>query len=255
MALSVRRLRSSDAPATARLHLEVLDTEFLSRCGLRFLRCYHRAWIESTDAIALAAVDDRGRIVGVILGALRPEAHFRTMVRRRGVVLGLLMVQQALVHPPLARDLATSRVPRYVRGLVRMVGRRPAAVVRGGRVPADATEAPDGPTATSARRPSEVQPASSPSPSHIGDVTHVMVHPDVQGQGVGRALLEETRRVSADAGLDELVLVTLPELPAGAFYRRVGWQPDGTMTSRSGEQFDRYRLPLRPSKFIHSSGS
>lgn len=228
MALTIRRLRPSDADATALLHLQVLGSEFLARCGLPFLRCYHRAWIQSEDAIAVGAVDDQDRIVGVILGALRPETLFRSMVRRRGVVLGLLMVRQAVVRPELARELATNRVPRYARGLARMATRR---------------------------LPTPGRPPPASSPPRIGDVTHVMVLPEAQGQGVGRALLEETRRVAADAGLDELVLVTLPELPAGAFYQRVGWQPDGNMTSGSGEHFDRYRLPLRPPKFIPSSGS
>jgi len=251
VALSVRRLRPSDAPATASLHVEALGSEFLVRCGLRFLRCYHRAWIESADAIALAAVDEQGKIVGVILGALRPETHFRTMVRRRGAVLGVLMIGQALAHPRFARELATTRVPRYARGLLRMIGRRSAVKVQGAPAPASDPGTPP--------RGDERDPGGPPSvPARtlrIGDVTHVMVHPDAQGQGVGRALLEETRRVSTDAGLDELVLVTLPELPAGAFYRRVGWLPDGSMTSGSGVRFERYRLPLRPPKFIYSSGA
>lgn len=222
----------------------MLSSEFLARCGLRFLRCYHRAWIESADAIALGAVDDRGQVVGVILGALRPEVLFRTMVRRRGVALGLLMIGQAMVDPGFARELATTRVPRYVRGIARMAARPPAPPVRRAEVRRRATGSGDSDTLPGA--PDLDGARAGAVPARVGDVTHVMVHPGVQGRGVGRMLLEETRRTGMDAGLDELVLVTLPELPAGAFYRRLGWLPNGSMTSGSGERFDRYRLPLHP---------
>ena len=62
--------------------------------------------------------------------------------------------------------------------------------------------------------------------------------------GVGRALLQEARRAAQDAGLDELVLVTPTDLAAEGFYEHLGWQRCGALTSRSGEQFVRYRWPL-----------
>jgi hypothetical protein len=47
-----------------------------------------------------------------------------------------------------------------------------------------------------------------------------------------------------NADLDELVLVTPPDLAAGTFYERLGWLPSGEVTSQSGEAFLRYRFPL-----------
>ena len=72
-----------------------------------------------------------------------------------------------------------------------------------------------------------------------------MVRQDVQGQGVGRALLEEVKRAAQLSGLDELVLVTTSDLVGTAFYLHLGWQCTGELTSRSGENFVGYRLPLR----------
>jgi ribosomal protein S18 acetylase RimI-like enzyme len=197
--------------------------EFLARAGRRFLRHYHRAWIDTGDAIALAATDEDGRVVGFLLGALRPAGHFRTMVRRHGADLAGALVLAALARPRLAWELFTTRLLRYARGLLRMAW----SSVTGRRAVRDAPA----PTVVPSRR--------------IGEVTHVLVRPDLQGSGAGRALLVEAEAAARRAGVEELVLVTPPDL-AGAvgFYEHMGWQRAGELTSRSGEPFVRFRLVL-----------
>ena len=224
MAVTVRPLVPADVGVTSALHEEVLHMEFLARAGTGFLRRYHRAWIDTDDALAIAAVDDQGRVVGFLLGALRPAGHFRSMVRRHGPGLAVALVLAAVTRPALGRELLTTRVLRYARGLARMAW----ATVAGRRRPAGAVPAaPEGP----ARR--------------TGEVTHVLVRPDLQGGGAGRALLEEAEAQARSAGLDELVLVTPPDLSgAVGFYEHLGWQRAGELTSRSGEPFVRFRLPL-----------
>ena len=206
--------------------------EFLARCGPGFLRSYHRAWIASPDGLALAAVEADGSLVGVLLGALQPASHFRFMVRRHGPMLAGRLLVAALTRPALARELVATRLLRYVRGL----GRMAAGVLRGTpRTPRTAAGSPGPPPGAGV--------AGSSSP-RVGEVTHVMVSAVAQGTGAGRALMEEARRVAAGRGIDELVLVTPPDLAAGAFYEHLGWERDGTLTSRSGEAFVRYKLPL-----------
>jgi predicted N-acetyltransferase YhbS len=228
--VSVRRLVPADARASSRLHREVLDMEFLSRCGPAFLRTYHRAWMASPDGLALAAVDDDGTVIGVVLGALRPAAHYRAMVRRHGLALAARLLAAAVTRPALARELVSTRLLRYLRGL----GRMAVSVLRRRRSRPD--EAP-GPAP-------DADPQEPASSLTVGEVTHVMVSADARGTGAGRALMEATHRFAAEAGLDELVLVTPPGLPAGAFYEHLGWKRDGTLESRSGEPFVRFRLPL-----------
>jgi GNAT superfamily N-acetyltransferase len=80
----------------------------------------------------------------------------------------------------------------------------------------------------------------------VGEVTHLMVSPEAQGKGVGRLLVEEAERIARGSGLDELVLVTPPDLPARQFYEHLGWQDCGEVRSRSGEVFVRYRVTLGP---------
>lgn len=205
--------------------------EFLARCGSGFLRSYHRAWIASPDGLALAAVDPEGTLVGVLLGAMVPASHFRFMVRRHGAVLAARLVLAAVARPSLARELVATRLLRYLRGLGRMA-------LGALRPEPSAATTDDGAPASAGR------PKVGEEPLKVGEVTHVMVGVPAQGTGAGRALLEEAQRAAAGRGIDELVLVTPPGLAAGAFYEHLGWKRSGTLTSRSGEGFVRYRLPL-----------
>jgi ribosomal protein S18 acetylase RimI-like enzyme len=224
VAVTVRPLAPADLAVTSALHEEVLHVEFLARAGRGFLRRYHRAWMDTDDAVAIAAVDEEGRLVGFLLGALHPAGHFRSMVRRHGLSLAVSLVLAALRRPALAWELVHTRLLRYGRGLLRMVWA----------------------TATGRRRPvAPGKPAAAVTEPVVGEVTHVLVRPDRQGSGAGRALLDAAAAAGREAGVDELVLVTPPDLEgAVGFYDHLGWERTGELTSRSGEHFLRFRLPL-----------
>ncbi|HUY64508.1 MAG TPA: hypothetical protein VMV14_08345, partial [Acidimicrobiales bacterium] len=121
MTVSVRPLCRDDIATSTRLHREVLEMEFLARCGEGFLRSYHQAWVDSLDGIALAAVGQNGEIVGVLLGAVRPESHFRAMLRGHWRKLAFWMVVRVVTSPRFAKELVTTRGIRYARGLFRML--------------------------------------------------------------------------------------------------------------------------------------
>ncbi|WPF82872.1 GNAT family N-acetyltransferase [Sanguibacter sp. 4.1] len=57
----------------------------------------------------------------------------------------------------------------------------------------------------------------------------LFVRPDVEGQGLGRALLETAERWLAEQGVSETWLVTDRDrdVRANGFYRHLGWQDDG----------------------------
>ena len=211
----VRPLARRCTRASARMHLEVLGTEFLARGGERFLRLYHRAWCESPAGLALAAVDASGELAGVLLGTLEPAAHYRCMARRHGLGLALWLLGHALTHPRFAKELLVTRAVRYARGALRVMARRP------------------GPTRSTAPQEKE------------GEITHLMVAPSARGAGIGKALVHEALRAAEAAGIDHVVLVTRPELAASGFYLHLGWVPYGELTSRSGEHFVRYKWSLR----------
>lgn len=213
----IRAMIDDDVTAAVRLHLEVLDMEFLSRFGPSFMASYYRAWMATAGGVSLVAVSDAGDVVGLLLGATAPSAHARAMVREHGVALASRMVTYALWHPALAKDLIVTRARRYLGGVARVIRSR---------------WAPATPTA-----------ASSGGPA-VAEITHVLVEPSVQGGGVGRALVERAVSISRDAGADEVELVTPPDLAAQHFYEHLGWQCEGSLRSRSGEEFLRYRLAL-----------
>ncbi len=212
--VSVRPMQDRDLDAVVALHREVLDMEFLSRFGPRFLRSYYRAWISTPGAVALVALED-GVVVGGLLGASDPGRHVRAMVRDHGVTLALRQVGAALSDPRLARDLVATRAVRYARGLARLVASR-------WRQPANV--APSGPV--------------------IGEITHVLVAPRSQGRGVGRALVEGALAAIRATGVRRVELVTPPDLAARHFYERLGWRLTGEMASRSGEPFLRFVYDL-----------
>lgn len=217
----MRPLRPSDLPASSQLHGEVLEMEFLARCGGRFLLCYHRAWLDSADAIAFCAVGNDDEVVGVLLGSLHPERHYRSMVRGHGVALTYWMLARATTHPRFGIELVATRATRYARGLRRVL-RPPATAV--------------------ASSPETVKAAVGEAVAGMsGEITHLMVRPDARGNGAGRELLLAAQQAALQAGLDELVLVTPPALSAQGFYEHLGWQKAGEMRSRSGEHFSRYR--------------
>jgi len=216
--VNVRALVDADLREASLIHRGVLDMEFLSRLGPGFMRAYYRAWIEAPGSISLAALDDDGHLLGVVLGASDPATHVRAMVRRRGLGLGVRVVSYASVHPRLAKDLVVTRGRRYVRGLTRLFV---------------APHARSSKLQTQRAEPVE------------GEITHVLVRPEAQGTGVGRALLEAAVRAARLAGVEELVLVTPPDLGARYFYESLGWRPEGAVQSRSGEDFLRFRFIVR----------
>ncbi len=214
--VSVRPLVAADVEAAVKLHLVVLDMEFLSRFGPSFMRTYYRAWTSTPGSMSFAALDDAGALIGVLLGATDPATHVRAMVREHGVALARAIVIAAAVRPRLAKDLVVTRAGRYARGVGRLILAR--------------------------FRPTPVPSADAP---RVGEVTHVLVDPTAQGGGVGRTLIDAAITFAREAGDDELVLVTPPDLAARHFYEALGWRSDGSMTSRSGEPFLRYRYSLR----------
>ncbi|MDA8061380.1 MAG: GNAT family N-acetyltransferase [Actinomycetota bacterium] len=233
----IRALRRSDCGPAARLHLQVLDAEFISRFGFGFLRSYYRAWLGADAALALVACDPAGKVVGLLLGAVDPPAHSSSMVRRHWPALSAHLAVACARDPGLARDLLATRATRYARGLARATlghARRSAAPV------AAAQEA-----AVASRPPSAPVEAGTEQPLGAGEVTHLLVDPGAQGTGVGRLLVAAAEEAARQAGLHELELVTpVEEQGARRFYERIGWVLDQPVTSSSGERFVRYRRRL-----------
>jgi ribosomal protein S18 acetylase RimI-like enzyme len=85
-----------------------------------------------------------------------------------------------------------------------------------------------------------------------GHVFSLYVHPDSQGLGLGRALLDAAVDRLGEAGYGEATLWMFADNSAArAFYARRGWAPDGGSRTEAG-----YRLPeVRLRRTLRSGGA
>lgn len=214
-AARVRELRVGDVDSSADLHGRVLDGEFITRLGPSFLRGYHKAWVDSPVALALAVEDDGGQLAGVLLGSLNPAVQVSSMLRGHGLGLAARLFLSVSVRPRLAVSLVRTRLVRYARGVARFA-KESAMSRRGGSCA-----------------------GGGAAVLRSGEVTHLFVDPSARGEGFGKALLDAAAGRACEAGLLELELVTPPDFDARQFYHRLGWQEVGIGTSRSGDHHQR----------------
>ncbi len=82
---------------------------------------------------------------------------------------------------------------------------------------------------------------SSPVVSQNAEVRKVMVHPDLWGRGLGRALMETVTAHAAEAGIETLVLdVRGNNHAAQALYESLGWERYGVLPDFIAVGEDRY---------------
>lgn len=87
-------------------------------------------------------------------------------------------------------------------------------------------------------------PDSDSGDATVGHVFSLYVHPDAQGLGLGRALLDTATERLRAAGFREATLwVFAANAGARGFYERLGWRPDGG--TRVEEAYGEPELRLR----------
>ena len=76
----------------------------------------------------------------------------------------------------------------------------------------------------------QVVPAAPENQPHRADVCKMLVHRRARRQGVGAALMTAAEQSAREAGRTLLVLDTVSGREGERLYRRLGWQPCGTIT-------------------------
>ena len=252
----------TDVAGAVALHQRGLGNELVARLGSRTLGHYHRAYLSSPSGLALVARSEvPGEVLGFLLGAIDPPAHYRYVVSSAGSRLALSTAVHAAGHPALAWELVRTRALRWARGVLRIVGSRATgAAGKAGEAPTDTGTMGTGPTdagttgggttgagTTGAGPTPPGGAAGTPGPALTAEVTHVVVDERQRGRGVGRALLQAALRQAAAGGATRAELVTpVDDAGAAAFYQACGWQRDATVSSRSGERFVRFVIDLAP---------
>lgn len=206
--IEIRPVGAGDARACASLHANGLSGFFVE-LGPAFLRAYHRAFGASPEAVALVAVV-RGRVVGTITGVVRPQAHMRWMLQRRGIALAAIALLSLPVHPRAGWRFIGSRMRRYAAGW---------------------------------RRHRSGHAGNGPPAEDRAVLSHVVVAGGARGAGLGErlvaAFLERARR----AGAERFTLTTLDgHAGAGGFYERLGWRRQGARSNADGTSMAVYHL-------------
>lgn len=220
--LLLRPMLPSDAPPTARLHLEHLSTGLFPRLGHRFLTRWHRTFTDSQHAWGGVVVRPGGDVVAVVLVTTDQPAHNAEVLGEHRWALARAGALGLLRHPDALVIFLRTRVLRYLRW-----------VTRGG--------GPAGP-ATSSQEGREV----------VGVVHVVVTAESMRGQGLAVALLEAAEDHARGRGTTVLALVTdYPETGgdlaappwAWGMYDRLGWERVD-VRHRHGRRVAEYRRRL-----------
>ena len=212
---TLERLAVADLPAAVALHQRLLPHGFFVELGPGFLRTYYRLFVDGPSAHA-TVVRTGDVVVGALVGTLHHERHAAWTMRRLPR-LALAAAAAMAGRPSLVGRFVRARLTRYTRILLRRL-----------------------------RRLRRGSPDLAPfPPEHIAVLSHVFVDPELQGDGLGRLLVDDFVASARAAGADRIELVTLDgEDGAGGFYVAHGWRPRGAPHMVDGRPFQTYTLEL-----------
>jgi len=209
----VHDLTADHLAATAALHARSLPDGFFARLGHRFLRGYHRTFVDSPHAVALGVSAD-GEVQGFLLSVLAPGPHGTYVLRRWGLALAVRGALALCRRPRVLVFFARTRAGRYARALWRR------------------------------RTDRAGQPRSAPA-GEWAVLSHVAVDDRVRHGGRGAALVQALHDRATAAGAAGVVLVTDPDGPGPGFYRRLGYDDEQVVRGSDGRQWIRFRHRLR----------
>lgn len=205
----VRQLCPQDTRSTARLHTQALPDGFFARLGPGFLSLYHRTFVDSPHAVALAA-GPGGDVDAFLLAVIDPAAHGAYVLRRFGPRLALRGLVALLVRPGLLVLFMRTRLARYARGLWR-------------------------------RRLPPAPPQSQAQGGTWAVLSHIAVEAGSRKAGHGAALVRELEALVRSSGTSGVVLLTAQHGPGAAFYARLGYTNEGAAPGTDGQQWLRFR--------------
>ncbi len=210
--VEVREMLPGDLRFAARLHALALPHGLFPRLGEPFLRAYLRTFVQSRDAVALIAIRGEMRS-GFVVGVVDERAHYRWVVRRRGLILCAVGFMAILRRPVVAVHFARTRLRRYAAGLARLArGSAPGVAV-----------------------PAEGRPAV---------LAHIAVESADRGSGVGGQLASAFLEQVRERGGVQARLLTLSDGPAGRFYERLGRRHSETIDDGDGLRWTSYVIDL-----------
>jgi len=194
-----RRLNHGDLNQVATLHEICFAGYYLTRLGPRFLRAMYGWYVESPEAIAHVAVDDRGRVLGFVAGTTEESSYHSSLFRHRAGAMLSALLGQLIRHPFQTLGLVWERKDMVLRAL--------AAVTSRGPQPSNAASATAG---------------DEPSPASL---VSIGVEPSARRLGIARRLTELFLVDAWGRGSTTATLsVREDNLGARRFYESLGWE-------------------------------
>jgi len=95
----VRTAAQTDVPEIVTVHERAFPDFFLTTLGRAFLTSMYRGFIEQPGGTLLVGERTGSGIVGLLAGTRAPDEFFRSLRRRRGMVMGLSAIPGLIRHP------------------------------------------------------------------------------------------------------------------------------------------------------------
>lgn len=205
--LQLHLLQAENLKAVAKVHCAAFPDSALTRLGQEAVQRYYRWLLEGPhDAVALGVWREND-LVGFCFAGVFRGATSGFLSSNRGYLLRRVLARPWLLFSPLFRE----RIALAIKLLSRRV------------------------SFASTRSAASVS-APAPSAPRFG-VLAIATHPQYQGKGVGRALMEACETAARARGANRMNLSVHPSnAPAIGFYERLGWtrQPDADGSWRHG---------------------
>ncbi len=200
--LRIAPLQRADLAQSARMHRMLLPHGLFPRLGYRFMRRWHRTFVDSPHGVALGAVDEQGNMHGFLLATTDQVMYTRSVLASARRALAWRGALALAMRPAVAAQFMRTRSVRYLKRLL------PAR--------------------------SQDLVASTPAAAQVGVLHAVAALPAARGQGVGAALLGEYVRFAAAGGTPLMQLITRDTNGAADFYRGHGWVITDRRLDRDG---------------------
>ena len=202
-------MTAADLRAAAALHAAELPEGFLAQLGPTFLRHYLATFLDTPGGVALVVDDERGELVGFLVGSTR-DGHHRAALQRHAGTLLLSALVSLVVRPRVLAQFVRTRARPYLRAL-----RGPA--------------------------PAAPSPPTAPRGLRTAVLLNVAVAPRARGSGAGAALVRGLEAAARADGCGRAVLVSFGDKP---FYEHLGWDRVSARRNGRGQDVITYRRVL-----------
>lgn len=107
--VTIRPMSANDISDVVRTHLDSFPGFFLTFLGPGFLRVLYSELLRTSDHVALVAEDEKGRLLGFVVGVADQQKFYSRLARRRWWAFALASAGAVLRNPRI--------VPRLIRAL------------------------------------------------------------------------------------------------------------------------------------------